>query len=116
MNNVFQTSSLWLADGTFSTAPRQFMQLYSIHGLVGGVVYPLVFTFMTRRTQAIYNALLMQLVAISATRFNIDLAPHRVSTDFEKAAINAFKEVFPNVVVTACHFHLGQSVIRKVSQ
>ena len=107
---------MWLADGTFSTAPHQFMQLYSIHGLYHGSVYPFVYMFMTKRTQAMYSALLASLVKTAADRFNIVLQPTNISTDFEKAAINALEEVFTTAVVTGCHFHLGQSVIRKVNE
>ena len=50
----------------------------------------------------------------AADMFNIGLTPRHISTDFEKATINAFEQVFPSAVVTGCHFHLGQSVMRKV--
>ena len=34
--------------------------------------------------------------------------------DFEKAAINAFHESFPNAAVNGCFYHLSQSVYCKV--
>ena len=111
-----QNSDVWLADGTFSSAPRQFMQIYSIHGLFQGSVYPFVYTFMTRRSQNMYVALLSAIVNKAAELFHIDLDPYYIVTDFAHAAINAFKHVFPNAVVTCCHFHLSQSVLRRVTE
>jgi len=113
---MLQNSDLWLADGTFSTAPRQFMQLYSIHGFHNDTVHPYVFMLMTKRTKALYCALFTSLVQKAADQFNIVLEPRNVATDFEKASINAFEEVFPTSVVTGCHFHLSQSVIRRVNE
>src|SRR6218665_2923515 len=111
-----QMSELWLSHTTFSPAPRQFVQLFSIHGLYRGSVYPLIYTFMTRRTQAMYQALLSFIVERATFLYQLDLDPRNIATDFEIATINAFKAVFPGVVVTGCHFHLGQSVLRKVNE
>ena len=63
-----------------------------------------------------YVAILEALVAKAAANYQIDLAPPNIATDFELASINAFKEVFPAIIVTGCHFHLGQSVLRKVNE
>ena len=35
---TLNTSSIWLADGTFKVAPKLFLQLYVIHGLKGGQI------------------------------------------------------------------------------
>ena len=35
-------------------------------------------------------------------------------TDFELAAINAFKSCFPDADIAGCYFHLGQSAWRKI--
>ena len=37
--NILRIASIWMADGTFKTVPSLFAQLYTIHGLAGGV-YP----------------------------------------------------------------------------
>ena len=108
------TYGLWLADGTFSVAPHQFLQLFTIHGFYSGRVFPFVVMFMTRRIQTMYNTLLSKLVQLSSDRFRINLSAKFLSTDFELASINAFQDIFPSVVVNGCHFHLCQAVIRKV--
>ena len=107
---------MWLADGTFSAAPRQFLQLFTIHGYYQKSVFPLVVMFMTRRTQVMYVAMLSKLVELACEKYNITLTARLLSTDFEIASMNAFTEVFPNVTVSACHFHLCQSIIRRVNE
>jgi hypothetical protein len=42
------------------------------------------------------------------------LRPATVTLDFEKAAINAFHESFPDAAIDGCFYHLSQSVYRKV--
>ena len=71
---------------------------------------------MTRRTLASYCAFLRKIVERTSDLFGIILEPKIVTTDFELAAINAFKMTFPQSVINGCHFHLGQSVQRKVNE
>ena len=71
---------------------------------------------MTRRTQEMYIAVLSMILSRASEIFSIDLAPSLVVTDFELASINAFKDVFPDIVIKCCHFHLSQAVIRKVNE
>lgn len=40
----------------------------------------------------------------------------RAMMDFERAAINGLKSVFPDVVVNCCFFHLSQNLFRKIAQ
>jgi len=63
-----------------------------------------------------YIAMLTTLVERASDLFRVDLEPRVVVTDFEKAAMNAFAEIFTNVTVNGCHFHLCQSVLRKVNE
>src|SRR6218665_346605 len=88
------------------------------HGLYRGSVYPLIYTFMTRCKHTMYQAL-FSFIAKRAKSYDASSAgsrPSNFTTDFEIAAIKAFKAVFPRGVVTGCHFHLGQSVMRKVNK
>jgi hypothetical protein len=46
-------STLLLCDGTFytCTCPGLFSQLYTVHGIVDGVVYPFVFALLPNKTE-----------------------------------------------------------------
>ena len=45
---------------------------------------------------------------------NIQLQLDFVITDFEKGAINAICAEFPEVQPKGCHFHLSQSIYRRI--
>lgn len=45
-----------------------------------------------------------------------NLAPTTLMCDFETAAIRAFEQEFPGLVMTGCFFHLGQCCWRKCQQ
>jgi hypothetical protein len=107
---------MWLADGTFSAAPNQFLQLFTIHGYYQQSVFPFVVMLMTRRTQSMYVAMFSKLVQLAADKFSINLTARFLTTDFEMASMNAFREVFPGVTVSGCHFHLCQAIIRKCNE
>lgn len=47
---------------------------------------------------------------------DIDLNILNLSIDFELAALNAFRSVFPEISITCCHFHFSQSIIRKLNE
>ena len=103
-----------MSDGTFSTAPRHFCQLYTIHGEImetttdeKPAVFPLVFALLENKTQETYTRLLTTLNRIKP------LSPDLWITDFEKAAINSIELIFPGTT-RGCFFHLQQSLYRKV--
>jgi len=45
---------------------------------------------------------------------DIQLQPQFILTDFEQAAINAARAEFQGVQNKVCHFHLAQSVYRRI--
>ncbi|XP_077297552.1 aminopeptidase N-like [Arctopsyche grandis] len=107
-----------LMDGTFKTAPPLFTQLYSIHGtrLEGtdqkpGKAVPLIFCLLPDKSGTTYNRLFSQL-----KMYIQDWEPNRVMMDFERAAINAVQNQWPNAQVTGCFFHLSQSIYRKIQE
>ena len=42
-------------DGTFSTSPNQFAQLYTLHAMVDDIMYPLVFGLLLGKSEEIYD-------------------------------------------------------------
>lgn len=96
-------------------APKLFHQLYTVHGMVGNYVYPLVYCLSTRKNQATYEMIFRRLKD-HATELSLNLEPTRVTCDFELAAINAIKIVLPNTQVGGCLFHMNQSTWRQVQR
>ena len=43
------------------------------------------------------------------------LKPEIITTDFELAAINAFKSVYPGIKSKGCMFHLGQNIMKHLT-
>lgn len=101
---------IWFADGTFKVSPVGYTQLYTIHGTRDGVTIPCVYALLPNKSQSTYNSLLTKLAEIEPR-----LHPYTVITDFEQAAMNAFRTVF-NPQLHGCHYHFGQCIWRKVQE
>ncbi|CAG7723693.1 unnamed protein product [Allacma fusca] len=96
-------------DGTFKTAPKLFQQLYTLHGIVNGSTLPLIYILLPNKEYLTYRKMLEALKAkIPAWQ------PRSVTTDFEAAALRAFREVFPGTIQRGCYFHFGQCIWRKI--
>lgn len=105
-------ASLWLADGTFKVVPSIFFQLYTIHfQFVPGINPAALYCIVTDKTRGTYDRILDQLLIIIPTA-----APTVILTDFESAAMGAFRARFPNARISGCYFHLAQSILRKVNE
>uniref|UniRef100_A0A915EBB9 ISXO2-like transposase domain-containing protein n=1 Tax=Ditylenchus dipsaci TaxID=166011 RepID=A0A915EBB9_9BILA len=72
------------------------------------------------RHSGTYNAIARKRLdpdRIKIVKSNVDTLPTSVMTDFEQAAINAFKEVFgSNWTIRTCLFHLSQSIHRHIKR
>jgi hypothetical protein len=101
-------------DGTFSTAPRVFQQLYVIRAPLGDSAVTCVYAFLSCKTQSIYEELL-QAVVDACERLSCSPDPMSIVVDFEQAVIKAIPSVLGQHVSTrACFYHLTQSTWRKV--
>jgi len=108
-----QQSSMWFADGTFKTSPILFEQLYIICGLrINGTdvgCFPAVYCLTPNRTSETYRRIFKKLLEL-----NPHLAPACIMTDFERAAMVAYNDVFPNAERKGCFFHFRQANKRKI--
>jgi len=116
---LLKDSPFWVMDGTFSSSPDLFKQVYSIHGQVGyeinSRILPLVYILMTSKSKELYKHMFMSLNNYSCSEGH-PLTPSIIMSDFELGAITASKEVFPNVKNKTCWFHLNQSIIRFINK
>jgi MULE transposase domain len=106
---LLSRSSEWFSDGTFSTAPVFFEQLYTIHVVQYNAVLPVVYALLPNKSRATYVKMLQQLKNLQP-----GLQPQFLMTDFEQAALQAFELEFAGIAKTGCFFHLSQCVWRKV--
>ena len=97
----------WYADGTFKATPPLFNQVYTIHAVKYSNVIPTVFVLMSDRNTTSYVRILTEL-----NKLNPNLKPLTVMTDFEHAALLAFKTVYPNTEQRGCLFHMSQCLWR----
>lgn len=109
--HLLSQSDQWYADGTFSTAPGLFEQLYTIHVLSFGSVVPVIYALLPNKTRATYIKLLQEIKALQP-----GLRPRLLMSDFELAAMQAFDAEFPGIEKTGCHFHLSQNMWKHVQR
>ncbi|RCN52761.1 hypothetical protein ANCCAN_01138 [Ancylostoma caninum] len=80
-------------------------QLYIVHAVVsGGIEVPILYAITRYKNVETYRTIFDRLSEIVA-----DSRLERIVLDFEKAAIRAAREEFPNTEVQGCAFHLAQA-------
>ena len=94
-------------DGTFYACPSLFHQLYTVHAMVDGSMYPLVFDLLPGKDEVIYTRFFSQIRHI-AQQHQLQLQPDTVFIDYETTTNKAARTVFPGVIVKGCFFHFTQ--------
>ena len=98
--HMLARSDVWLADGTFKSAPALFAQLYTVHGSLQGFILPGIYALLPNKSKKTYK----QLWTIIKTLIGADdtwEAP-TLLVDFEKAAYDAALEVFGDMELGGC--------------
>ena len=100
---------LFLGDGTFSSSPTCFNQLYIIHLLIDSKAFPVMYVLTETRTTEcyyeIFNWLKSQGIVISS-----------FMSDFEKSTRKALKLVYSDIELHSCNFHFVQSLMKHVRE
>lgn len=99
-----------LGDGTFSSSPKGFKQLYTIHGVDEHTsnIIPLIYCLLPDKKLETYTVVFR----IIKSQFQ-DWQPEKITVDFELAPMKAIRRVFPSVVVKGCFYHLNRCLFRK---
>jgi len=100
-------------DGTFYSCPGMFTQLYTLHASVHGQLFPLVFVLLPNKSEQTYRRMFTLLKDAIQREIDSELLPETVMLDFEVAAKNAVKAVFPLCTLRGCFFHYTQCIWRK---
>ena len=85
-------SDTWFMDGTFSSAPALFEQIFVIRAHLGESAVSCVYAFLPGKSQEIYEEVLTA-VLDKGDEFGLDFDPTATVTDFEQAIINAVAKV-----------------------
>ena len=106
---------IYMMDGNFKMAPKQFLQLYVIHVPVGQhTSVPLVYAFMQRKSEESYNEML-NAIREKAEELGLVLQPELIIVDFELAIHNASVRVLGALVsIGGCFYHFSNGTWRKV--
>jgi hypothetical protein len=92
-------SKVWLADGTFKKCPTLFFQIYAIHYEFANGINPVgLICLLPNKTGDTYRRLLDAVKDLLP-----DAEPDFILTDFEIAAMDAFRVTYPNSTVTGCY-------------
>lgn len=116
-------SRTWFIDGTFRTAPHIFTQIFTIQGLRRRAgkpdeesSLPFIYALLTSKKKEDY-AEVLRAVRDATAHFNVaHCNPQRIMSDFELSIIQACREVYPQVPIATCFFHLSQSIFRQIQQ
>ena len=109
--DLLKSSDYWLADGTFSVVEKtMFYQLFIITGVTQtGVTVPCLFALLPNKESTSYQEIFQFL------KDNGIDAPPNLKTDFEKAIIKAFLNVYPGATVRGCDVHYKRAIRTKLS-
>ena len=102
-------------DDTFYACLSLFHQFYTVHAMVDGSMYALVFALLPGKDEVIYTHFFSQIRHI-AQQHQLQLQPDTVFIDYETATNNTARTVFPGVIVKSCFFHFTQCIWRKTQK
>ncbi|CAF1216598.1 unnamed protein product [Rotaria sp. Silwood1] len=101
-------------DGTFSTSPPHFAQVFIIQTIHHESCVPVVYALLPDRKTPSY-LYLFNVLFHHAKRFNKTLDPVNIMTDFEPGLTKAISIQFPEKTIQkGCFFHFSESVYRHV--
>jgi len=107
----------WYLDGTFKIVPPCFYQLVTIlvYSEIHEFEVPACYILLSGKNETLYQSAFYSLKNICSS-MNINLAPQRIMTDFEKGLRNALVKVFPEVILLGCFFHMSKAIWMRASK
>ncbi|CAI6363083.1 unnamed protein product [Macrosiphum euphorbiae] len=113
--NFMSSCTEYFSDGTFQFAPNFFMQMYTVHCFKNGFYLPVIFIFLKDKFKQTYIEMWKFIKELYLQHTSQTLNLCKLHIDFEIGAHEAVREVFPNVQLIGCRFHLSQSWWRYIN-
>ena len=103
----------WASDGTFSTCPTPYDQIYFI-GIKtqDGKFIPAGYCLLKGKYRDIYRSLFETIISHVGSVNHVQT----FTVDFKQAVISVIDELFPNVTVKGCLFHQRQAIFRNLQK
>jgi hypothetical protein len=101
-----KSTRILFIDGTFKTSPALFHQIFTVHTIINNIHVPLIYFLLSDKTASSYKN------AFLHTQHLIN--PEIIFVDFETGIHIAVRDVWPNVNLKGCRFHLDQSWWQKI--
>ena len=98
-------------DGTFSTCPCIFYQLFTINIIVDGKQVPAIYALLPSKNRETYNKMFTS-IKEQMQNLNFTLTPSTVLIDFEIALRQSVHLQFPAASIKGCYFHFTQCLYR----
>ncbi|CAF4626074.1 unnamed protein product [Rotaria socialis] len=108
LDELFKSSYVF-CDGTFSTVPLIFNQLYTFHGYRRNEVFPCAFALLGDKKTSTYIQMIEDLKT-AAISMGTKFEPLVLMSDFETSLIKAL----PTTEHKGCFFHFNQSLHRRL--
>ncbi|KAG0437184.1 hypothetical protein DMUE_3836 [Dictyocoela muelleri] len=98
-----------IMDRTFKSSSSSFLQVYIIHGLKSEQSSPLLYCFLSDKTERTYKRV-FEAIRDSLLARGIQFRPSKIKIDFGQTAFNDTKSGFPEAEVKGCYFHFRQAI------
>uniref|UniRef100_A0A6P7FDK2 Uncharacterized protein LOC114328960 n=1 Tax=Diabrotica virgifera virgifera TaxID=50390 RepID=A0A6P7FDK2_DIAVI len=114
LNRLIQCQT-WVVDGTFTSAPNLWYQLWVIYGVFHSKTIPFIYAFLPNKNEDIYERTLVNIFQKIDT-IQPGARPNTIIIDFEMAVVNTFRQLVPDVKIRGCFFHFCKAIWLKVQQ
>lgn len=94
----------WSGDGAFKCSSASFLQLYTINTFIGHCSLPAAYCLMANKQRITYQRIYRTLRGYLGNDFD----PESLMIDFEIGARGGIKDVYPDIQIHLCLFHLGE--------
>ena len=105
---LLSESQNWFGDGTFKVCADIFFQIYTIPAQINGHILPCIYALLPNKTGDTYTRLFREV------EHHVANSPKGNLIDFERAALNSVRQVYPNREFKGCFYHFSSNIWKHI--